>query len=287
MPKIIKGTAVRKNNKKKKNFSGKKIADRVLSFSNKIIVASYFAARKVWKKFRSLRRPIKIAIGVLVLAVAVLAVWAAIVHHKRSEMKEAPKPAASNNIIDKYKSQLPDLEKKAQSGKAGDLKNYAVAQYATGDAQGAADTYTKLIQSGAQAAVNYNNLANALRDQKKYDEAIKNYESAISKDKNLLSAYFNLGSVYQYNLGQIDKAIDVYKEGIQNNPKSADLEVFLGQAYEQMKDTANAKSAYEAALKLQSTNAAAKAALDRLAKTDTASSKDSAKGTSSSSVSSK
>ncbi len=286
MPKIIKGTTVRKNNKKK-NFSGKKIADRVLSFLNKIIVASYFSARKTWKKFRSLKRPVKIVLGVFVLVVVFLMIWVAIAHHKRSENKEAPKPAASNNIIDKYKSQLPDLKEKAQSGKAGDLKNYAVAQYATGDAQGAVDTYTNLIQSGAQAAVNYNNLANALRDQKKYDEAIKNYESAISKDKNLLSAYFNLGSVYQYNLGQMDKAVDVYKEGIRNNPKSADLAVFLGQAYEQMKDTANAKSAYEAALKLQSTNAAAKAALDRLAKTDTASSKDSAKDTSSSSVSSK
>lgn len=214
---------------------------------------------------RSFRRGAKIAIIIAIILV-VVAAGVGFFRLRKSSRPSHSQTASGNSLIDQYKNELGELQKKAQSGKPADLQNYAVAQYATGNAQGAAQTYTQLVRSGSASAVVYNNLANALRDQKNYTQAIKDYQTAIGKDKTLLSAYFNLGSVYQYNLNQPAKAVDVYREGIKNNPTSADLEVFLGQAYEQQKDTADAVSAYQAALKIQSGNAAAKAGLARLGK---------------------
>jgi tetratricopeptide (TPR) repeat protein len=180
------------------------------------------------------------------------------------KQKSAPDVQSPKDLVSQYRVQLDDLKKKSESENPQDIQNYAVAQYATGDAQGAEQTYRKQVEKGGDSAMVRNNLGNALRDQKKFDEAIGEYKEAINKDKSLISAYLNMGSVYQYSLQDPSKAIDVYKQGIENNPKTADLYIFLAQAYEQTKDTEAAKSTYKAVLEIQSENAAAKAGLKRL-----------------------
>ena len=180
------------------------------------------------------------------------------------KQKKATETQSPKDLVSQYRNQLDELKEKAEGGKAQDIQNYAVAQYATGDAQGAEQTYRRQIENDGDSAMVRNNLGNALRDQKKFDEAIGEYKEAINKDKSLISAYLNMGSVYQYSLQDPAKAIDVYKQGIENNPKIADLHIFLAQAYEQTKDTEAAKSTYKAVLEIQSENAAAKAGLKRL-----------------------
>jgi Flp pilus assembly protein TadD len=144
------------------------------------------------------------------------------------------------------------------------LQNYGIAQYATGDVSGAEATYRKQIEKEPKSVIAHSGLANALRDQKKFDQAIEEYRKVIELSPSTTTAYVNLASVYQYSLKQMDQAIGVYRQGIEKNSKSVDLQVLLGIAYEQENKIEDAKKAYAAALEISAENQAAKAALERL-----------------------
>ncbi|MDD5463777.1 MAG: tetratricopeptide repeat protein [Candidatus Moranbacteria bacterium] len=210
----------------------------------------------------SKRKYVKMILLVLVVAAIVAAgffAWPRI-----AEKLNKPKPAAEN-AIEQYKQDLKDLKKQAAtSGSKEDLQAYGIAQYATGDQTGAIETYKKQIEKEPNSIVAHSGLANALRDQKNFDGAIEEYKKVIEISPTDISAYVNLASVYQYQLKQMDKAVEVYKQGIEKNSKSDDLYVLLGLAYEQNGDNESAKAAYEKALELDENNAAAKPALERL-----------------------
>jgi tetratricopeptide (TPR) repeat protein len=209
------------------------------------------------------RRAIITKIFIIIMVLAVVGIGSFMLWKKLHPVRTQV-AVSQDDLIGQYRSELPDLKKKSESNNPQDLQDYAIAQYAVGDAVGAEQTLRKQISKGGDGAIVHYSLGNALRDQKKTDDAISEYKTAIDKDKSLLSAYFNLGSIYQYSLKDLAKAEDVYKQGIENNPKNADLQVLLGQVYEQKGDIAAARISYEAALAIQSDNASAKAALDRL-----------------------
>lgn len=184
---------------------------------------------------------------------------------KISQKLNKPKPVAEN-AIEQYRQDLKNLKKQAEtSGSKEDLQAYGIAQYATGDAAGAVDTYTKQIAKDDKNIIAHSGLANALRDQKNFEQAIVEYKKVIELAPTDISAYVNLASVYQYQLKQMDKAVEVYNQGIEKNPKSTDLQLLLAMAYEQAADKDNAKSTYEKVLATDESNAAAKAAMERLA----------------------
>lgn len=174
---------------------------------------------------------------------------------------ETPKPS---DIISQYQEQLPQLKEKAGNGSSVDLQNYAIAQYATGDVAGAEQTYRKQIEKGGENAMVHNNLANSLRDQKKYDEAVEEYKKAISQSPQTLTYYANLGGLYQYNLKDADRAVEIYLQGIEKNPDYVDLYVLVALVYEQKDDNEKAAEYFEKALELQESNGAAKAGLERM-----------------------
>ncbi|KKP95577.1 MAG: hypothetical protein US25_C0063G0004 [Candidatus Moranbacteria bacterium GW2011_GWE1_36_7] len=198
--------------------------------------------------------------GVLVIViVAGIFVW-----KKQSAEKSSSKEVPAD-LIGQYKQDLNDLQKKAEtSGSKEDLQAYAIAQYATGNAMGAIETYTEQIKKDPNSIVAHGGLANALRDQKNFDGAIEQYKKVIEISPTDISAYVNLASVYQYQLKQTDKAIEIYKQAIEKNPKSADLYVLIGLAYEQSSDNGSARTNYEKALEIDENNVAAKAGLERL-----------------------
>jgi tetratricopeptide (TPR) repeat protein len=70
-----------------------------------------------------------------------------------------------------------------------------------------------------------------LEKQKKYQEAIEAYEKAIKMEPKLLEAYLNIGHIYQYNLKNINKAIEIYKIGLSKSPNNFDLNLNLMNAY--------------------------------------------------------
>lgn len=173
--------------------------------------------------------------------------------------------AVPENLIDQYKQDLSKLKKQAEkSGSNEDLQAYGIAQYATGDAAGAIDTYTKQIAKDDKNIIAHSGLANALRDQNNFDQAIEQYKKVIELAPNDISAYVNLASVYQYQLKQMDKAVEVYQQGIEKNPKSIDLQLLLAMFYEQVTDKDSAKKTYEKVLLIDENNAAVRVALERL-----------------------
>lgn len=170
----------------------------------------------------------------------------------------------AQSVIEEYQSQLPELKNKAESNTSTDLQNYGVALYATKNLDKAEDVYRKQVSVDPSNSVAHNNLGNVLRDLTKYGESIKEYEEAIKLAPKTLSSYANLGSVYQYQQMNIDKAVDVYKMAIEANPDSVDMYILLALAYEQKKDNSNAAKTYEKILSLQGDNQAAKIGLERI-----------------------
>jgi len=216
------------------------------------------------KKKKTIKIIAKILTFLIIIAITGFLIWKLFFNENGNS---GINKTEDTGLIGQYKNQLPDLKKKAnESDKPEDLQNYAIAQYATGDTGGAVKTYEKLAQKNPNNPSAHSGLANALRDEKKFDQAIEEYEKVIELSPTNISAYVNLASVYQYSLKKVDKAIEIYQSGINNNPKSIDLYLLLGIANEQANDKDNAKKAYEKAIEINENNIVAKNALERLSR---------------------
>ncbi|MEK6732181.1 MAG: tetratricopeptide repeat protein [Candidatus Omnitrophota bacterium] len=69
----------------------------------------------------------------------------------------------------------------------------------------------------------YYNIGNGLHEQKKYEDAFKEYEKSLdSKDSELRSkAYYNIGNTH-YRMGKLPEAIEDYKKCLDINPNDED-----------------------------------------------------------------
>lgn len=69
------------------------------------------------------------------------------------------------------------------------------------------------------------NIGNGLHEQKKYENAFKEYEKSLnSKDSELQhKAYYNMGNTH-YRMGKLLEAIEDYKKCLDINPKDEDAE---------------------------------------------------------------
>jgi tetratricopeptide (TPR) repeat protein len=171
---------------------------------------------------------------------------------------------SSDILIAKYKKELPELKKKATGNNPADLQNYAVAQYETGDLSGAEETYRKQVDVEKDSVAAHNNLANALRYQGKFDEAVGEYREVIKIAPNSISSYSNLANLYQFFLGKNEEAVNVYQEAIAQNKDSVDAYVLLANVYESSGDSGSARDYFQKALAIQPENVAAIEGLARL-----------------------
>lgn len=100
-----------------------------------------------------------------------------------------------------------------------------------------ADTsYLKALHFNEKSIEAQYNLANSQFMQKKYVDAITQYENLIPqlKDKNYKAAvYHNLGNAY-LKTQKIEEAINAYKDALRNNPKDADSRYNLAYAKSMM-----------------------------------------------------
>ena len=75
------------------------------------------------------------------------------------------------------------------------------------------------------------------------------FSKSISLDQHNSDAFFKLCEV-QATKGHIDQAIATAKQGVNDNPRNADLYVLLGRFYESKSDSEQAETAYQSALNL-------------------------------------
>jgi Flp pilus assembly protein TadD len=75
------------------------------------------------------------------------------------------------------------------------------------------------------------------------------FAKSVSLDQHNSDALFKLCEV-QASKGQMDQAIATAKQGLNDNPRNADLYVLLGRFYESKSDSQQAEAAYRSALNL-------------------------------------
>jgi len=203
-------------------------------------------------------------ISIIILGVifVILAVTVTVAIMSRTETKEVKQTA----IGLEYQQKLPELKQSVEKSPkdAEARKSYGVALYATGDLEGAKKQYEEATKLNDKDAVAFNNLANTYRDLNQVDKAIDTYKKSIQLSPKSLNAYANLANVQLYSKNKPQDAIATYKDGLKELPNNTQLQQLLAVAYEQAKDTTNAKKTYEAILSHDAENIAAKAALERL-----------------------
>lgn len=126
--------------------------------------------------------------------------------------------------------------------------NEAAAQY---------EIILKKYQEGDPKNIQvFNYLGQLYFSQKKYDEAIKQYQGLLLLDSKNVDALFLLGILYE-GKGARKEAIEFFKKAIEVNPKHADSLNSLGYIYaEDGKNLDEAKSLIEKALEIDPDNSA-------------------------------
>ncbi|MBN3939407.1 serine protease, partial [Nostoc sp. NMS9] len=116
--------------------------------------------------------------------------------------------------------------------------------------------YEKAIQLNPNYADAYYNLGNALSEQKKLDAAVTAYQKAIQLNPNDAKAYYNLGIALTQQK-KLDAAVAVLQKVIQLNPNDATGYIILGLLLSQQNKSDAAVSAYEKAIQLNPNDARA------------------------------
>jgi tetratricopeptide (TPR) repeat protein len=99
-------------------------------------------------------------------------------------------------------------------------------------------------------------LANALDDAGQKEEALVEYDKALSIEPDFVEAMVNRGAVYN-ELGRIPDAIASFQKALALKPNDTRALVNLGNSYYALKDYGNAMKQYELAVAVDSTFAEA------------------------------
>ncbi|HWQ63145.1 MAG TPA: tetratricopeptide repeat protein [Methanospirillum sp.] len=119
-----------------------------------------------------------------------------------------------------------------------------------GDSEAAASSFNQTVALNSTNSPGWNAYAISLNDLKKYDEALKAVEQAISIDK-VPEYYYNKGAILR-NMNQTEEAIKAYDEAIALDPQPR---VYMSKGMAQMKlgQDDKAVESFDAGLKLDET----------------------------------
>jgi uncharacterized protein (TIGR02466 family) len=106
---------------------------------------------------------------------------------------------------------------------------------------------TTLLKTYPNAFILHNVLGVALEGQRKFEQAMTTYRSALALDSGIAEIHFNLGSVYS-NLGRLDEAISCYRKAVALKPNLAVAWFNLGIALQQQGKLEEAVAAYRRAI---------------------------------------
>ncbi len=82
--------------------------------------------------------------------------------------------------------------------------------------------------------------------------AISEYEEAIKENPRLVDAYSSLGHIYQYELKNNTKAIEIYSKGLKHDPNDYSLNLNIMYAFFDLGDNSNGIKYYEALSNMRS-----------------------------------
>ena len=103
-------------------------------------------------------------------------------------------------------------------------------------------------------AQNHYLLGNKLLEQQQIKPAVICYRRAISRQPDLIDAYWRLGEIF-HSLGNHQKSIDCYHQALKVNPHQVRSYVLLGQVFYQQQQWGIALACYQKAAELEPDNA--------------------------------
>lgn len=214
--------------------------------------------------FLKSHRQASILSGLILLLVMAAIIWRASIGNFIDH--QAIQQSPQNKLRQQFADQLPDLQKQVEKDPNNPAlqQQLGVAKYATNDLQGAKEAYEKGVGLENDNAIMHNNLGNVYRDLGDYTKAEAEYRRAMELNAKLTTPYSNLASIYQYNLGKPDTALAIYESGIKSVPEYIDFYNSIALLYEQQGLKDKAIDAFKRALKIQPSNKAAQAGLERL-----------------------
>lgn len=125
--------------------------------------------------------------------------------------------------------------------------NWGLALYELGEYEKAIEKFKKTIEKSQDDAWSYHNWAYILYKQglfrlskEKLQYACSAYEKIKEDDlktKNAANFFFH-GSIYQYLIKDLEKAAEIYEEGLKLDPENRDILLNLVELYFEMKDDA-------------------------------------------------
>ncbi len=132
----------------------------------------------------------------------------------------------------------------------GDWIELGAARQVLGDYEGAAQAWSYAAALSPSTGVAYANLgylyAHYLTD---YAKAEANYLKGIANDPRAVNTYRNIFELYVYSYKQgTSAAEDILKKGIAKLPDALDLKILLARYYRDGGRTAEARTAYDAAI---------------------------------------
>jgi len=131
-----------------------------------------------------------------------------------------------------------------------DLYNQGVNAHKMGQLDEAVKNFNKALSIKPNYAEAYNKLGHVLRDLDQDNEAIVNYKKAIEFKSNYAEAHYNLAMTQHY-LGHIDEAIESYKKVLVLKPEFAELHNSLGVIFRNRGDIPIATEHFTNALDLK------------------------------------
>ncbi|MDI3547653.1 MAG: hypothetical protein PWR10_1305 [Halanaerobiales bacterium] len=123
----------------------------------------------------------------------------------------------------------------------------AMAYQGLGDLKKAAREYGKALSKGGEIG-DYINLAALYKETGQLDKAINTYKQALNLNPDNTSIYLNLGNIYLQK-GNYDSAIEVLKEGVALDPSFVAIRSKLATAYYEKGNFEKAKEQFNKVIK--------------------------------------
>ncbi|MDY6973186.1 MAG: 6-hydroxymethylpterin diphosphokinase MptE-like protein [Thermodesulfobacteriota bacterium] len=127
----------------------------------------------------------------------------------------------------------------------------------------ASEVFQDLMKKHPYTGIFNVNLARGYLRNGFYEQAIKEYESAISKEQRFYFLYFEIGSIYM-KYGEYGKAIEAFERYLESSPDSYELVAKIGTCYLAKGMPWKAKIKYQEALKIQPEFAVARLGLSKI-----------------------
>ena len=187
-----------------------------------------------------------------------------------SEISETPESntpeVVTNEPVSSSEQNKQVAEEKTPLNTMNELVEKGIALKSKGDLAGAAELWKQASLVNPGSYLPHNNLGFLYRyDIKDPAKAEKSFLDAIAVKSDLTIAYRELSDLYRYAYPEkADQADDILLKGLEKNPGSYDILVYLGMYYKDMGDKEKAKKYFEEILKTDPANQAIIRELEKL-----------------------